>query len=188
MTNHLLSIYDEITWETVGQVIDGTYHKYREEPFDCLIVILSSQGGDLDAGWALYAAIKHLGCKVVTVANGRLYSAGVLAYLAGDHRFVYDDSIFLFHPTTILVNDEERASFKSEDEVLDFKMDDKLFNELLKKTLTKATKKDINSLTHKYKSRFVKADEAVRIGLADQIIDKFTQIPGIIEEMNVPIQ
>jgi len=177
-SNYLYSICGEISWELASKAIDNIYEAYIEEKFDHLIVLLATPGGDLDAGWALYSGIRHLGCKTSTVANGRLYSAGVVAYLAGDVRYVYPESIQLFHPTTIEVKEgESRASPRILDELLDFKMDDELFKQLLVKTLTKATKKDINRLTHKYKSCFVDDKEAVRLGLANGgIIENISQI------------
>jgi len=174
--NYLYSICGEITWELANRTIDDIYERYTENNLKHLILLIASPGGDLDSSWALYTGIKHLGCKVSTIANGRLYSAGVVVYLAGDVRYVYNESYALFHPTTIEVKDGEiRAAPRIEDELSDFKLDDRLFKELLTKTLTKATKKDINSLTHKYKSRFINAEEAVLLGLANG---------GIIEEIS----
>jgi len=176
-SNYLYSICGEISWELASKAIDDIYKAYIEEKFDHLIIAITSPGGDLDAGWALYSGIKHLGCKTSTVANGRLYSAGVVAYLAGDVRYVYDNSLFLFHQTTLEVKaGENRPSHRIENELSELKLDDKLFKELLVKTLTKATKKDINRLTHKYNSYFVEAEEAVCLGLANWVIDNISQI------------
>jgi ATP-dependent Clp protease, protease subunit len=175
--NYLYSICGEISWNLARETIDDIYAKYTEDQFNHLVVILASPGGDLDSGWAIYSTIRHLGVKTSTIANGRLYSAGVIAYLAGDKRYVYPGSVFLFHPTVITASGvEDRAAYKAEEEVNDFKMDDKLFRNLLETNLTKATKKDINRLTHKYKSYFVDAKEAVRIGLADSIINNINEV------------
>lgn len=175
--NYLYSICGEISWNLAREAIDDIYAKYAEDHFKHLIVLLSSPGGDLDASWGIYSGIQHLGVKTSTIANGRLYSAGVVPFLAGDKRYVYEDSLLMFHATTIEVNgNEDRNSYKAEDEVNGFKIDDKIFKDLLMKKLTKATQKDIKRLTHKYKSYFVDAKEAITIGLADAIINNINDV------------
>lgn len=174
---HLYSMCGEISWESASKFIDDIYENYLLDKFNKLVLLITSPGGDVDAGWAIHTSLKHLGCEISTVANGRLYSAGIIVYLAGSKRYVYDESMFLFHPTTIAMSkDEERALYKSEEEQQGFKIDDKLFRNLLENTLTNAKKKDITRLTHKHKSAYVNAEEAVKLNLANWIIESIDQV------------
>lgn len=170
---YILNICGEITWDLAEQVVDKIYNEVLKENFDKITVLVSSPGGDPDPAWTIYTSLKATQKAITTIANGRIYSAGVVPFLAGDNnkRFVYESSIFLFHPTTLSVSrDEERARYKVAEELHSFKVDDEYFVDLLKKTLTKATKSDIKKLTHATKSSFLNAEEAVRVGLASKII------------------
>ena len=161
----------EITWESVGQAITSIYDSYTTDHYEQLILVIFSPGGDTDAAWSLYTTLKNLGCKVDTLANGRLYSAGLIPFLAGARRFAFKESVFLFHPTTVNSVVEERPGYKIHEELVGDKMDSRIFKDtLLDAGIT--NKKDIAKLTHPSKSIFLTATAAKEIGLVTHIIDR----------------
>jgi ATP-dependent Clp protease, protease subunit len=173
-----LSLCGEITWEMADTAINKIYQDcLTEKTYTRILVVVSSPGGDVDAGWALYSVLKHLNIEVITLANGRIYSAGAIPFLAGVRRYVFQETLFLFHPTTLsITKNEERAKYKISEELKGFTIDDSYFKNLLKITLTKAGKRDINRLSHATKSAFIDSTESLRIGLATHLIQSINEI------------
>lgn len=61
---------------------------------------ISSEGGSYSAGMACYdslMAFKMEGVRLITVAEGFVFSAGSVIYLAGDLRFVGPSALLLLH-------------------------------------------------------------------------------------------
>lgn len=61
---------------------------------------ISTEGGSYSAGMACYdslMAFKMEGVRIVTIAEGFVFSAGSVIYLAGDVRFVGPSALLLLH-------------------------------------------------------------------------------------------
>lgn len=167
----------EIEWDLVNDAVKEIYSNYLTDKFDRLIFPISTAGGDADAAWSLYTTLKNIGCEVITIANGRVFSAGIIIFLGGSKRYAFPESCFLFHPTTIFSSHNENAAiYQIEEEITGEKMDNNLFQEILKKELTAATKQDISRLTHRYKSYFIGANEAKQLGLVHNIIKNINNL------------
>ena len=167
----------EITWETANVFIKETYEAFIKQDINRIIISISTLGGDADAAWSIYTALKHLGCDIITIANGRVYSAGVILFLIGKKRYCFDESLFLFHPSVVVTTGtDEKPAYRIQEEINGQKIDEKLFRKVLEKTLTNATKKDIMKLTHRHKSVFVNAEEGLRLGLVTDIVETITDI------------
>ena len=62
-----------------------------------ILLYLSSNGGDIDAGFALIDAIQTSKTPVYTINTGYQYSMGFLIGLAGAKRFAMPNAPFLMH-------------------------------------------------------------------------------------------
>lgn len=60
-------------------------------------IYLSSYGGEIYSGLAIYDAIRASPCDVVIYANGKIMSAGTIIYLAGDVRIAAKHTTFMMH-------------------------------------------------------------------------------------------
>lgn len=58
---------------------------------------IASYGGSSSTLFALYNIIKSLKIPVVTIANSIVASAGTILFMLGEKRYVYPETIFLFH-------------------------------------------------------------------------------------------
>src|SRR5690554_2608812 len=67
---------------------------------DHIYIILSSTGGTVYSGIAVYNFIKALPVKVTTHNVSRVDSIANVVFLAGDERFAAPNASFLFHGAT----------------------------------------------------------------------------------------
>lgn len=167
----------EITWESVGMAVGQLYDADLDEDINKLIIPILSPGGDVDAAWSLYATLKNLSTEVVTVANGRVYSAALIPYLAGSKRYALPESVFLFHPATITaVHNEEKPLYKYKEEILGEKYDRLILKDVLSKLFNTRSRVIISRLIHDSKSMFVDANKAKDYGLVTEIVSKLGDI------------
>lgn len=64
---------------------------------DSLTVHINSQGGDVDAGFAIYDILRSSGKEITTIIEGQCYSIATVVALAGDVRLATENSGFLIH-------------------------------------------------------------------------------------------
>ncbi len=75
-----------------------------------LYVHINSNGGDMDSSVAIADKLKHLPGKVVTVAEGKVMSGGLLIFmLGGDERRAYENTLFMGHPSIIVQTSEDAS-------------------------------------------------------------------------------
>jgi ATP-dependent protease ClpP protease subunit len=65
--------------------------------FDTLFLLMSSPGGSLEEGFALYGLLRSVPIKVITVNIGIIASIATVPFLAGTDRIAYPHSRFHFH-------------------------------------------------------------------------------------------
>lgn len=65
-----------------------------EEPIE---IYISSPGGSVSSGLAIYDAIRACPCDVHMVASGEIMSMGFIIYLAGDKRIAAPHTRFMMH-------------------------------------------------------------------------------------------
>lgn len=64
---------------------------------ESLTVHINSQGGDVDAGFAIYDILRSTGKEITTIIEGQCYSIATVIALAGDSRLATQNSGFLIH-------------------------------------------------------------------------------------------
>lgn len=97
-----LNFMGRINSENVKSVQDLI--KGQTNPIESLIVNISSDGGEVTYGIALYNYLKSMPFPVYTHNLGDVSSAAVLLYLAGEIRTAAPNSRFMIHPLTIELN------------------------------------------------------------------------------------
>jgi ATP-dependent protease ClpP protease subunit len=60
-------------------------------------LLISSSGGNVEEGFALYNLLRVLKCEVVTVNMGQIASTANVVFLAGNYRIACPESYFHFH-------------------------------------------------------------------------------------------
>ena len=95
-----IAIYGDITsWPwlesdvssyNLSQAIEGL-------DVDTIHVYISSYGGEVAEGLAIYNMLKRHKAKVITYADGFACSIAAVIYAAGDERVMYDTSLLMIH-------------------------------------------------------------------------------------------
>ena len=180
-----ISIYGEITEETcyealnaildmenTGRVIsedpdneDQLIETY--EPFDMYI---STWGGSAVDMFAVYDLMrtKREHCQINTIGMGKVMSAGILLLAAGTkgHRKVGRNCRLMIHG---VISGQQGNLHSIENEVGEARWTQKQFVKALSQE-TNLTQKDIKKMIDKKLNVYFDAEEAVKMGIADEII------------------
>ena len=175
-----LFIDENIMPETVGDSIRHIMQFNREDmgipvkDRKPILLYLSSNGGDVDSGFALVDTILASKTPVYTINLGYQYSMGFLLGLAGHKRFANKNAKFLMHDGTNFVWD---SGAKAQDRME--------FNKKLEKQIkqyvlsrSKLTEEEYDS---KYRVEwYMFADEAKEKGFVDYIIGEDCEIDEVV--------
>ena len=118
-------ITESITAETAHRVLQEMLLKRdkEEEPKD-IIVYISSRGGELEPGYAIYEMLKCSGRKIITCGIGEVYSCAVALFLAGDERYATSRTKFMIHEVRHIHGDESSLTTKEYEKYLKELQDD----------------------------------------------------------------
>ncbi len=139
-----------------------------------ILLYITSNGGDVDAGFELIDIIQSSKTPVYTVNLGYQYSMGFLIGLAGHKRFATKNAKFLHHDgTNIIINSGTKV--KDQMEFQD-KIEDRIKNYVI--TKTKVTEEEYDN--HLRQEWYLFAGEAKEYGMVDYIVGVDCDIDTII--------
>lgn len=139
-----------------------------------IILYVTSNGGDVDAGFALVDVILSSETPVYVINQGYQYSMGFLIGLAGHKRFAMPHSKFLMHDgSQFIYNSGAKAQDQME---FNKKQEERIKQYVLSRT--KITSEMYDSQMRKEWYMF--ADEAKELGVTDYIIGEDCTINDII--------
>lgn len=175
-----LFISDEISEKTVGDTVRHIMQLNREDhpipPEDRVPILLyvSSNGGDVDAGFKLIDAIQCSKTPVYTINLGYQYSMGFLIGLAGHKRYATKNAKFLMHDGTNFVWD---SGAKAQDRMeFNKKLEERMKEYILSRS--KLTEEEYNS---KFRIEwYMFSDEAKEKGFVDYIIGEDCDIDEVV--------
>lgn len=129
-----------------------------------ILFYLTSNGGEVDAGFELIDVIQHSKTPVYTINLGYQYSMGFLIGLAGHKRFASPNAKFLMHDGSQLVWD---SGMKAQDRMaFQKRIEDRTKEYVLSRTSITSKKYD-SKLREEW---YMFADEAKELGVIDCII------------------
>lgn len=154
----------EICSEIMGEIIQLNFMEGEERP-DIINLMITSNGGDMDAAIALIHAIRGSTIPVRTIAVGKAASAALCILMAGTHRVITPWTMIMSH----------QFSCGVEGNYTDLKTAADEFNRYHKKmvdiyaTFTKLPKARIEQELLNHKDVYMTPEEAVKYGIADII-------------------
>lgn len=170
----------EICQETVNDAIRHIMQINREdveiasEERKPILLYVTSNGGDVDAGFALIDVILTSKTPVYVINQGYQYSMGFLIGLAGHKRFAMPHATYLMHDgSQFIYNSGAKAQDQME---FNKRMEDRIKEYVLSKT--KITSEMYDSQMRKEWYMF--ADEAKELGVVDFIIGEDCTIDDIV--------
>lgn len=89
---------DDVTDRSIGNVIRDMFEVQRCDGADRIELWISSHGGSIDAGLALYDVVQDLTVPVDTVVTGCAMSMGIPLLQAGENRYATPNSRLMIHP------------------------------------------------------------------------------------------
>lgn len=129
-----------------------------------ILLYVTSNGGDVDAGFELIDVIQSSKTPVYTINLGYQYSMGFLIGIAGHKRFATKNAKFLHHDgTNVIINSGTKV--KDQMEFQD-KIEARIKNYVINRT--KVTEQEYD--THLRQEWYLFADEAKEYGMVDCII------------------
>lgn len=140
---------------------------------DPITVLLNTEGGDLWQGMAIYDTIRASKCHVIVKVIGLAESMGSIILQAGDERVLMPHSTVMFHfgmHSGFELNPEEAVNQAKHELEYGKRLDEILFERIKEKhdkdnkAFTKAKYWSLN-----FKGKYMMAQEAVDMGLADRI-------------------
>ena len=135
-----------------------------------ITLYIHSYGGDLDQAQFFCDLIESSHIPIITVATGVAMSAGLLIFLSGKKRYAFKHSQLLIH--------QGSASFSgTADEIKSAQESYERKLEKMEKYILSHTSID-KKLFDKKKTKdwYVSGDELISLGIADKIIEKFSDI------------
>lgn len=127
-------------------------------------ILLHTYGGSLDACWSFINVIKLSKTPIHIVNMGICASAGFLIFLAGTKRYAMPGSNFLLHEGQIRMEGQTTKVLENLDDV---KKTEKTIETFVLEN-TKIDKK--NYTKNRKKEWWMKAEEALELGVADEIV------------------
>lgn len=88
-----------ITQVTGSKIIDAFTKVINKKSIEIIYFLLSSEGGDTNAGISLYHFLKGIPIKIIIHNTGAIDSIANIVFLAGEERYACDFSSFLLHGT-----------------------------------------------------------------------------------------
>lgn len=131
-------------------------------------VLIDSYGGEAHEMFALYDAFKACKSDIATMSFGKVMSAGVLLLAAGKKgtRKIGRHTRLMIHPMHGIAFGN---MFEQENDLNEMKKLQTMMNEAYVKE-TNLTEEQVKDLMNKSKELYYDADEAIKMGFADEIV------------------
>jgi len=129
-----------------------------------IVLYISTNGGEVDAGFELIDVIQTSKTPVYTVNLGYLYSMGALIGIVGHKRFAMPSATYLIHDGTSFVYN---SGSKAQDQMrFNIAVENRIKEHILK--YSKITEEEYDSkVRHEW---YMFSDEALEKGLVDKIV------------------
>lgn len=139
----------------------------RSKGYGTIYLMINSMGGNIASGIALYHILSSMDVQINTYAIANVESAAVLLFLAGKERIANKESLFAFHSGQETFSSEKLTADQINEGYNALAIDDDRMKEIFEGRLSIGDKQYADLLSPKL--RFVRAPEALNMGLATRI-------------------
>lgn len=161
---------DEAWIKNVQNVMTASGAKFNPSKIDIemphIQVLLSTYGGSVYDGLALYDAIKTSKTKVDVIISGKSMSMGTIIMLGSETRKAYRNTTFMIHEMT---SGYLGKLADLENDLGESKRLQKIIWDIITSE-TKITQKQLDDIYEKKKDWYLSAEEALELGLITEII------------------
>ena len=161
---------DEEWIKNVQNVMTASGAKFSPSKIDIemphIQILLSTYGGSVYDGLALYDAIKASKTKVDVIIGGKSMSMGTIIMLGSETRKAYRNTTFMIHEMT---SGYLGKLADLENDLGESKRLQKILWDIITSE-TKITQKQLDDIYEKKKDWYLSAEEALEVGLITEII------------------
>lgn len=161
---------DEEWIKNVQNVMTASGAKFSPSKIDIemphIQILLSTYGGSVYDGLALYDAIKASKTKVDVIIGGKSMSMGTIIMLGSETRKAYRNTTFMIHEMT---SGYLGKLADLENDLGESKRLQKILWDIITSE-TKITQKQLDDIYEKKKDWYLSAEEALELGLITEII------------------
>lgn len=169
-------VIDDASVAQLMQAFNEISMKHRPKE---IYLLLSSPGGNINAGIKLYNFLRGLPIKLTTHNIGQIDSIGNVIFLAGEDRFMAPATSFLFHGVSLDGQGQFRFSRNQLRELMSqFEQDEKRISTIVCER-TKLTATRVDKFYDIGES--LGSDEAINVGLVSEV--KLPSIPADAESL-----
>jgi ATP-dependent Clp protease, protease subunit len=158
-------MFDEICDASVCEMIKILDVLELQNPKKPIEILLSTPGGDVYSGLALYDRIRYSKCKICIVGTSLVASMGVLILLAGTERYMTKTARLMTHQISTTMQGKLTDVKIDYDEL---KKVDKLCNTIVAERTGQSIKKVENEI--KGGDKYISVEEALKTGYIHKII------------------
>ncbi len=172
MSKLSISYYANVSESSARDLINWVYQQLSQQnandPYDELIIQISSSGGSSDHGMLLYNFLKQLSIKKTTIGMGNVDSAAVMIFAAGENRLAVPSCRFVLHEARATINGEFNSTKLSELANITKRITQDYVD-----VISKITRNSKVAIANKVKSGVaLSSSEAIKLGLVTGLIEK----------------
>ncbi len=168
----LINFYANVTEKSINDLIvfltQSLANQNPQQPYDELIIQISSSGGSSDHGLLAFNFLKQIQIPKTTIGMGNVDSAAIMLFCAGEKRLAMPSCRFVLHQALMSINGQFNAKKLTELGNMTKRITDDYAS-----VIHKTTNKKKTTLTKKINDGTVlSSDEASSLGLVTGIIEK----------------
>lgn len=160
-------------------IIDQLKCLEKENPLERIVMRISSGGGEVSAGLAIYDAMREVSCPIETVCEGMAASMAAVLFCAGTCRTMMPNAQLMIHdPILPRTGGNAMAIQTTADRIMELRMK---MAQILATHTGKSLESILNMTCRDY---YMSATEAVKCGFADRVKEpmKPIHIPNDLEK------
>lgn len=166
--HRIIHLIDEIDASTTSNVIKGIQLMLKKNQEYPIHIYINSYGGCPYAGLGLYSFIRTIkNTEIYTYNTGAVMSSATLIFLAGDKKFTYQESVFMFHTVSSYAEGKLYPVLANETDEC------KALHKQMCKIYAATTHRDYKFwFSHiKYEDRNYRSEMAKNMGIVDEILE-----------------
>ena len=158
----------KLTWDLLHQILDDDEKDEKEKDYkrDPIKLYINSYGGSVYDMWCLIDIIQNSKTPIYTYCTGYAMSAAFKIFLAGQKRYCYKHSTFMYHQLSHTFGGKFQDLIEDMEEIS--RQNKMIEDYVLSKT--KLTKDDVKDIKEKKIDFFISSDKAIEYGIVDEIL------------------
>lgn len=165
----------DVSETSVSQAIAAIFAMSKREPSKPIYLVIETYGGSVDSMFSLYDAIKFVPSPIITIAMGKVMSAGVLILAAGQKgmRQIAPHARVMTHPAWGYMTGNV---FELKNELKEMERQEAQWIKAMA-IETGLSFEELQELNERRDDQYLTPEECIELGICDELLYK-TPLPG----------